>query len=188
MNVVGGHAHGNYGYRELKPKDWLNLLKNTVETKLKHYRSLNLHFPFELQHPGFYPRLNMGLNYVRIGEVLKKLLGIKLYWENAPAQTNKTWILKHGQTDWVRVPDNIELTLDTGHLILGARNIAVARARIETILRDRGKQIKHLHLHENDLVHDTHEPVGKMIDKKLLAKLIKNRTYIFEKGVPQSEW
>jgi hypothetical protein len=30
---------------------------------------------------------------------------------------------------------------------------------------------------------DTHESIGKIINKKLLAKLIKNRTYIFEKAV-----
>lgn len=188
MNVISNHAHALYGYGALKFKDYLNLFRNAVEAKFEGYLSLNVHLPFEIQHPQIYPGFDQGLRFINLGEKLKRLFKIKLYWENAPAQNNKIWTLRHGQTDWVKVPGNIELCLDTGHLILGARTIGEARARIEKVLTERGQQIKHLHLHENDLAHDTHEQIGKVIDKKLLAKLTKNRTYIFEKGVPQENW
>lgn len=190
MNVVNGHAHGNYGYGPVGLINYWQLLVNAVETKIKGYLSLNLHLPFEVQHPKVYPNLSAGLRLIHFGETVRRLFRIKIVWENAPAQKEISgqWSLKYSQTDWSQVPDKIDLTLDTGHLMLGAENIAGARIRIETILKNRGKQIKHLHLHENDLLHDTHEPVGKLIDKKLLAKLIKNRTYIFEKGVAQDKW
>ncbi len=187
MNVTNRHAHARYGYRMISETDYYNLLRNVIETKLKGYLSLNAHLPLEVQHPRAFSRPNRGLNFIRFGERLKKLFKIKLFWENAPAQKYQTWDLKFGQTDWNNVPDSIDLTLDTGHLILGAKNITDARTRIETVLQDRGKQIKHLHLHENDLAHDTHEPVGKIIDKTLLAKLTQNRTYIFEKAVFQED-
>ena len=74
------------------------------------------------------------------------------------------------------------------HLILGVKNINQARARIKKILAERGGQIKHLHLHENDLLYDLHNSVGKVIDKKLLEILIKGRSYIYEKGVAQEDW
>lgn len=182
MNIHNRHAHAIYGHGSLSEKDYYNLLRNVIETKLKSYLSLTAHLPFEIQHPKVYLNLNNGLRFINFGEKLKRLFKIKLYWENAPAQNNKIWTLRYGQTDWGKVPGKIELCLDTGHLILGARTISEARGRIEKVLTERGQQIKHLHLHENDLAHDTHEPIGKMIDKKLLAKLTKNRTYIFEKA------
>ena len=190
MNVVNGHAHAHYGYGAVTAKYFFNLLKDVIETKRRGYLSLNAHLPFEVQHPKYYARLKIGLKYIRFGEILKKLFQVKLCWENAPAQkeTNRLWSLKHSQTDWDKIPKNIDLTLDTGHLMLGVKTIHEARVRIEKILNQRGQQIKHLHLHENDLVHDTHESVGKVIDKKLLVKLTKNRTYIFEKGVAQEDW
>lgn len=186
MNIVNNHAHARYGYGALAAKDFYRLLVDAVEAKVRGYLSFNVHLPFEIQHPKFYPHINKGKLYLWLGEALKRILKINLYWENAPAQNNHVWTLKYGQTNWTNVPNNIELTLDTGHLILGAKNNSEAKLRIEKFLHERGKQIKHLHLHENNLVNDTHDPVGKVIDKTLLEKIIKNRTYIFEKAVLQA--
>lgn len=190
MNVVNSHAHAHYGYGSVTFKNYFDLLMGVIKTKLKGYLTLNAHLPFEVQHPKEYPNLPAGLRYIRFGEFLKQLFNIKLCWENAPTQKEKDglWSLKHGQTDWNNIPKNIDLTLDTGHLMLGTKDINEARNRIETILAQRGRQIKHLHLHENDLVHDLHNPIGKVIDKRLLAILTKNRSYIFEKGVAQEDW
>lgn len=65
--------------------------------------------------------------------------------------------------------------------MLEAKDDHEARQRIEGILSERGKQIKHLHIHENDLLHDDHLPIGRVITPDLFGKLVEGRTYIFER-------
>jgi sugar phosphate isomerase/epimerase len=181
-NAQDNHAHDDSRYKEIGWPDYAILLKNIIEVRLYSYISLNVHLPFEVQHPSVYPCLKKGLMFIRFGERMKRIFNIRLYWENAPAQNYGTWNLKNGQTQWEHIPETIDLCLDTGHVMLEARSVEEARRNIVKILKKRGKQIKHLHVHENDLLHDTHNPIGKVITKKLLADLTYNRTYIFEKG------
>jgi|SRR3989344_3804737 len=182
MRIQDHHAHADCRYCRIDWRDYVLLFKNILQAKIQNVRSLNVHLPFEVQHPTQYEDVQRGLRYIHFGETLKKLFDIKLYWENAPAQNYGTWDLKNGQTQWQYIPQTIHLCLDTGHVMLGAKSIQEARKRISTILKERGKQIRHLHIHENDLQHDTHNPIGKVITKKLFEDLINNRTYIFEKG------
>jgi len=181
-SIQDNHAHADCRYKGIGWLDYVILLQNIIEARLHSYLSLNVHLPFEVQHPSVYPHLYKGLRFIRFGERVKRIFNIRLYWENAPAQNYGTWNLKNGQTQWKHIPKTIDLCLDTGHVMLETRSVEEARKNIVKILKKRGKQIKHLHIHENDLLHDTHNPIGKVITKKLLADLTDNRTYIFEKG------
>lgn len=187
MRVTDGHSHAVPTYAETQLQNYVLLMQNLAEMKSHPYKSLNVHLPLEVQHPTVYPDVGKGLRFVRFGEVLKKLLQIKLFWENAPELNYGSWDLKHGQTDWSLVPTNIDLCLDTGHLMLGAGSDEAARERIQTVFLGRSDQIKHLHIHENDLVHDNHDLIGRVITPALFTLLTANRTYIFEKGIPDSE-
>jgi len=187
MRVQDGHAHAVPRYCETGVKDYLNLTRNIIETKFNNYQSLNVHLPFEVQHPSVYTNLDRGIQFIRYGEGVKNLLDIALYWENSPKVNFGTWDLRLDQTDWTYVPRDIDLCLDTGHLILGARCEEEAQWRIRKILEERGDQIKHLHLHENDMIHDNHDPIGQIVTTDLFHELITNRSYIFEKGIPDSE-
>ncbi len=182
MRSQENHAHAVSRYREIETIDYLNLFRNAWEVKVHPFLSLNVHLPFEVQHPLVYTHLERGIQFVRFGEGLKKLFDIALYWENSPEQNYGSWDLKFGQTDWTHIPRNIELCLDTGHLMLGSQSIQAARERIEGVFTDRNKQIRHLHIHENDLLHDDHAPIGRVITEDIFRKLISNgRTFIFEK-------
>jgi len=142
--------------------------------------------PYEIQHYKKYKNLRLGYLYIGWGEIIKRIIGIKLYWENAPEENYGKWDLKSGQTLWTKVPKNIELCLDTGHLIIGEKSVDSARLKINKTLRERGGQIKHLHLHVNDLKSDQHNNkktgIEKMLTSKIFSSLIKGRSYIFEKG------
>ena len=177
-----GHAHAKPRYLETGIEDYLNLVRDFITVQKSGLLTLNTHLPFEIQHPQVYPDLKKGLHFVRYGEGLKQIFGVPLYWENSPEQVYKEWHLKHGQTDWTNIPKDIELTLDTGHAMLGAKNEEDARNRIRALVEQWGGQIKHLHIHENDLIHDEHLPIGRVITPDLLEELIRDRTYIFEKG------
>jgi sugar phosphate isomerase/epimerase len=180
--VEDGHAHAKSRYAEIGVEDYINLVKDFVSVKDAKLLSLNVHLPFEIQHPDIYPDLSRGLDFIRYGEELKELYHVPLYWENSPEQVFGKWYLRYGQTTWELIPRDIELTLDTGHLMLEAADAVQARRRIEKVLRDRGDQIRHLHIHENDLMHDKHSPISKVITPGFLQKIIMGRTYIFEKG------
>lgn len=196
MREQNGHYHARTRYKETGVEDYRYLMGNFRIAKKLNAKSLNVHLPFEIQHPQVYPNLQNGKDFILFGEDLKQLYGIPLYWENAPEQVYMDWTLKHGQTEWESVPDNIELTLDTGHLIMGSVDVKEAQRRIEHVLFTRGLQIKHLHLHENDLIHDDHIQVGtgseftggKVITETIFMTLTQGgRTYIFEKGIPDEE-
>ena len=181
-SVQDNHAHADSRYKAIGWLDYVILLHNMIEVRLHSYLSLNVHLPFEVQHPSSYPNLEKGLRFIRFFERMKRIFNIRLYWENAPAQNYGTWNLKNGQTQWGYIPKTIDLCLDTGHVMLEARSVEDARRRIVKILKLRGRQIKHLHIHENDLLHDIHNPIGRVITKEFLTVLIEERTYIFEKG------
>lgn len=186
MRIENGHAHAKTSYQVLRLRDYFWLLINCLETKLCNYSSLNVHLPFEIQHPKHYPNLKNGLMFIMFGEKLKKILNIKLYWENAPEENFGKWNLKHGQTEWRYVPKNIDLCLDIGHAILGFKTKLKAKNNIEKLIEKRGSQIKHLHIHVNDLKSDQHINNPKKVTEKLseewMENIKNNRSYIYEKG------
>lgn len=182
MKIEGeGHAHARSFYTSVEKKHYSTLFRDAWEVRRRKLTSLNVHLPFEVQHPARYPHLSRGLLFIDFGEHLKRIFKIPLYWENAPEQHFGVWDLVGGQTQWDHVPTHIDLTLDTGHLMLGSADIAEARKRMSTIIYDRGKQVKHLHVHENDLVHDWHWPIGRVITQPIFERLIEGRSYIFER-------
>lgn len=182
LRVEGEHAHAKSRYEVTQVEDYINLVRDFLLTQQGRLLSLNVHLPFEIQHPEIYPDLDRGLHFIRYGEGLKKIFGVPLYWENSPEIVYGSWELKHGQTDWTHVPRDIELTLDTGHAMLGARDKDDAQTRIRAILQEWGPQIKHLHLHENDLRGDEHWPVGKILTPDFITEITAGRTFIFEQG------
>lgn len=186
MRIESGHAHANTSYKALRLGDFYRLLQNCIDTKKHQYHSLNVHLPFEIQHPQHYPNLKLGFFFIKYGEFLKKVLGINLYWENAPEENYGKWDLTWGQTEWQYVPENIELCIDIGHLMIGSKSITEAKKRIDAVFKERGNQIKHLHLHINDLSSDQHinNPIkiSKLMSKNWLTKIKIGRTFIYEKG------
>jgi sugar phosphate isomerase/epimerase len=182
MRVEKGHAHAYTKYRLLVPADYLWLLRSALECKLLKHKSLTVHLPYEVQHPEVY-NLKSAYKYISFGERLKKVFGIKLFWENAPWLNYGTWDLKYKNTDWQHVPFNIDLCLDTGHLMLGAKSTAKFQGSLSKLLKSRGNQIKYMHLHENNFKRDLHTPVpGKVITKKIFREITKGRQFILEKG------
>ncbi len=182
IRVDDGHAHAKSRYKETEVLDYINLVRDFVKVQRDKHLSLNVHLPFEIQHPQMYPSLEKGLHFIRYGEGLKNIFAIPLYWENSPELVYRTWQLKNGQTDWTHVPKDIDLTLDTGHAMLGASDSEDARNRIRAILAEWGSQIKHIHLHENDLYADEHWPVGNIITNDFIDEIAAGRTFIFEQG------
>lgn len=176
------HFHGRTRYKPTDSQDFRILFEDMKKVREINGESLNVHLPYEIQHPDTYRNIISGLVFIKYGELLKRVFHIPLYWENAPELQYGTWDLSHGQTDWTFVPGNIDLTLDVGHLMIGENSIEEARSRIEHVLFDRKSQIKHLHIHENDLRHDEHWPIGKIITPVFLSRITSGVTYIFEKG------
>lgn len=182
MRVENNHAHAYTRYSLLGIIDYWLLLRSIIEAKINNYPTLTIHLPFEIQHKKVF-NLKKALLYIFFGEALRKIFEVNLCWENAPWLNYGTWDLKYGNTSWQYIPKNINLCLDTGHLMLGAKNKQEFAKKLETILRKRGEQIKHLHLHENNFKRDKHTPVpGKVITKNLFQELTQNRSYIVEFG------
>lgn len=178
--VNNGHFHSWCLYESTSWRHFIYLFASIIVSKIKGFKSITTHLPLELQHH-IYPRRSKGEKLIKFGNFLAALMSVNLYWENAPLLNFETWDLKHGQTEWELVPNNIPLCFDTGHAILGAKSPEEAREIILTIFKNREKQIKHLHVHENNLVRDMHTPPDIIITKELLREITKNRTYIFEK-------
>lgn len=179
MRIENNHAHADTVYGATSFKNYTLIVKNIFEAKFYETKSLTVHLPYEIQHPNHFPQINKGYRFITFTEILKKIFCLKLYWENAPDLEDKKWSLRYGQTSWDYVPYSIELCLDIGHLILGAKNYKEAKERIREIIATRGKQIKHIHVHENNLFSDQHLKPLKL--KQLIKKIIKERSYIYEK-------
>ena len=175
-----GHLHAWCLYERTSWKHFLVLLLSTIKSRLTSAKSVTTHLPLEFQHR-VYKNIGHAWRLIVFGRFLAALFQIKLYWENAPLLRYGTWDLKHGPVDWSLVPANISLCFDTGHEMLGASNAAEAQERILNAFRLRQSQIKHIHLHENDLVHDLHNPPEKILTPQIITELTKDRTYIFEK-------
>ncbi|MBI4992064.1 MAG: hypothetical protein HZB99_02495 [Candidatus Harrisonbacteria bacterium] len=179
-HIDSGHFHAWCRYDPTSWKHYAYLFASIMVCKIRRFKSVTTHLPLELQHH-IYPRRKKGERLIKFGEFLAALIQVNLYWENAPLFNFGTWDLKHGQIEWELVPKNIPLCFDTGHAMLGAKSSEKARESILTIFKKRAGQIKHLHVHENDLIHDTHTTPNKIITKELLLEITKGKTYIFEK-------
>ncbi len=183
MRTQENHFHADTRYQETSVHDYINLYKNIVEVRNQGGLDLNVHLPYEIQYPLIYKNYQAGAGLIWVGEQLKELFQVKLVWENSPVLNYGTWDLMHGQTQWGVVPRNIDLCLDTGHLMLGSGSPEEARARIRFMLNARGQQIQHLHVHENDLKSDLHWKPNEVIDRDLLIELTQSgRSYIFEES------
>lgn len=182
MKEQEGHYHARTDYCVTNIKQLKTLWEDINYVRKVKGKSLNVHLPFEIQHPDIYPRLEIGILFVRISQGLNRYANIPLYWENSPELNPNVWDLKHGQTVWTYVPRDIHLTLDTGHLILGSKNRDEAREKIRERVTLCGTQIRHLHIHENNLKNDEHKPIGHIITSELFEEITAGRTYIFEKG------
>lgn len=180
MKKIKNHLHALSFYEEISIKHFLALWISLLYAKVFSCTSVTVHLPLELQHPNKFKKLGEANNFIKFGEFWKKKFNKKLYWENSPLLIYGKWNLKYGQSSWELIPNNIELCLDTGHLMLGSRNINIARKRIYKAIKDRNTQIKHLHIHENDLVHDLHKKPSKVLNKKIINFLKKGRTFIYE--------
>ena len=156
------------------------LLLSIIKSRLTSAKSVTTHLPLEFQHR-VYKNIGHAWRLIVFGRFLAALFQIKLYWENAPLLNIGAWDLKHGQTEWELVPDDIPLCFDTGHAMLGSRTIEEAREIIRSTFQKRKGQIKHLHIHENNLTRDTHDAPRKIITKELLEEITRGKTYIFEK-------
>lgn len=181
MRLQGGHLHAVTAYEAISYKHFLFLISGIIEAKIRKSKSLTCHIPLELQHPQEFKNKKMALRCIRYGEFLKRFFKVKLYWENAPLLNYKIWNLAYGPTDWSDIPDDIDICLDTGHLMLGCKTIQNARKEIWKVFTHRRKQIKHLHISENDFIHDLHKKPSIVITPQLLKKITTGRSYIFEK-------
>ncbi len=186
MTIQNNHAHAYTLYTPISPKLFVYLLWSIIECRLKNCISLTAHIPLEIMHPNTYPDKATANRLIRFGTFVSSILGIQLYWENAPLLRYGTWDLLYGQLNWNLIPTKVDLCLDTGHLILGSLSKEEARNRINGFLDRFGKQIKHVHLHENDLKTDKHwvpftsQAKLNIITPALFKRITKDRTYIFE--------
>lgn len=179
VKTESGHMHAWSLYEPISWRHYYCLLVSIALCRIKMAKSVTAHLPLELQHKKYLSTIS-GMRFVKFGEFMAALFKVPLYWENAPLLNYGIWDLKDGQTEWELVPRNIKLCFDTGHAMLGQKSPEQARENILAIIKDRGEQIRHLHIHENDLVHDSHLQPGKVLIPELIEKLTKNRSYIFE--------
>lgn len=180
MRVQNNHAHARTRYTTISGRDYWTLLQDVIDTKKKGYKSLTVHLPFELIHVSApYANRGKGILFIEYGEFLKRIFNINLYWENAPELIVGTWNRKY-EFHWTPIPGNIDLCLDTGHVMLNEKSAKDARAMILFILDIYGPQIKHIHLHENDLVRDCHWKPKKILTKKFIKEITQGRTFIIE--------
>lgn len=177
------HIHAYTEYDLVSWKHYVKLLWSVIDYKLRGGYSLTVHLPYELQHPPFRGQLLNGIKFVNFGEKLKEIFKVRLYWENAPWLNVGTWDLKYPQDyGFIAATSKAEYCLDTGHLILGCRSAKLARAHLLSYIKLFGDQIKHVHLHENDLKHDHHWHSQKILTPELVNIITKGRTFIWEKS------
>jgi sugar phosphate isomerase/epimerase len=178
--INDGHLHAWCLYESISWRHFLYLGISIVAGKFVSSKSLTTHLPLELQH-SIYTNKKLANKLLEFGTRLASVFKVRLYWENSPLLNYGSWDLKHGQTEWELIPRDVPLCLDTGHLILGVSSTEEAQKKILEIFEKYINQIGHLHIHENDLVHDSHNSPDKIITKKLLEEITKDKTYIFEK-------
>lgn len=174
------HHHAFTEHSLVSYKHYLKLLWSVLDLKLRRGYSLTVHIPYEVQHPEFVGDLQRGLDFIDFGELLNKMFSIRLYWENAPWLVPPKWGLRYEETWWGRIPRDIDLCLDTGHLMLGCKNKNVFYVKLHNLLKRRSKQIKHVHLSENNFKYDQHKHTRKILTERRLRNITRGRTWVWE--------
>ncbi|NMB84351.1 hypothetical protein GYA28_03635 [Candidatus Roizmanbacteria bacterium] len=190
IRVQNNHGHAVPLFTPTSWRHYSYLFISIFLAKVRRYTTLTQHLPLEIQHPKQFPKsYDKGYRLIKFGEFLSRLFKVNLCWENAPLLNYGTWDLKYGQIDWDKIPGNINLCIDTGHLMLGSKDKQEARRRVTNIVLKRfPERVKHLHIHENDLKVDRHWQPNKrklherILNKSLIEKIIKGRTYIYERS------
>lgn len=182
-NLGFDHYHAYTVYKLVGWKHYVELLRSVIEFKLRDGQTLTVHFPYELLHTELLEYYRNGVRFVKFGEWLKKVFKIKLYWENAPWLNVGVWDLKFRSKGMYIANSKVDLCLDVGHLMLGCENPMFANALIRAYIDLWGDRIKHLHLHENDLIHDKHWHTQEILTPAFVKEITKGRTFIWEKGL-----
>jgi hypothetical protein len=176
------HPHAATSYDLLTLKDYTHALRDLLATRHMAAPEINFHIPNEILFES-QRNIKVGERFMNFVDGAAKLIGVKVVWENAVMIDISDWSLIENHS---LIPENRRLCLDTGHLILGAKDQSEACKRVEDFLTLHGDQIKHLHLHVNDLEHDWHwnqpELVEQYLGSSLLQRLISGRSYLFEGG------
>ncbi|MBN8548497.1 MAG: hypothetical protein J0M12_04200 [Deltaproteobacteria bacterium] len=180
---VRPHPHATTGYARLSPTDYFNAVTDLVRARALRAAELNFHLPLETQFIEHQDEASARC-FMDFVDAVGKAAGVTPVWENAPLLEDGTWRLIRNTE---HIPHDRLLCLDTGHLILGSRDQTEALARIDTFWDHHGAQVRHLHIHVNDLVHDQHvNDPAKVIEFLGLERFVRitaNATYIFERGL-----
>lgn len=113
-------------------------------------------------HPGvrtpldyLVPKIHWGLNRESLRQIITyaEANGVKIGVENMPA--NHSFLLEKSSEflDLISEGLPLQMTLDVGH--------ANTTSQLENYIRDMGKRIAHVHLHDNRGEHDEHLVIGK---------------------------
>jgi hypothetical protein len=176
------HYHADGRYRDLKTSDYLTALQEIILFKSQKGSSLNFHIPYEIQFKSHRNKFK-GILFMNYVWLMGKVFGAKIYWENTCILNTLDWSFLEANSF---IPERYDLTLDIGHLMLGSKTKDEAIERIKIFLKKHNKSIKHLHLHINNFVSDEHnnkkENINNFLGSELYSQLIKERSYIFEKG------
>lgn len=173
------HFHARTKYGRLEVKDYISALIDMIVCAKNKGYSINFHLPYEIQFESH--RHKSGYMFIVFVMFVGRFLPIKVFWENGNILNTKDWSLVEQCSE---LPHGLPLCLDIGHLMLGSKDRKEARARIESFEQEYGNDLKHLHLHVNNLVQDQHindeEKVRKFLGEPLYNRLVSRRTYIFE--------
>ena len=178
-----GHPqpHAVTRYKPIEIEDWLNAIRDIVFSKNIGASKINFHLPDEIE---FLSRRDLpkGERFMDFVDAIANIVGITSVWENAYVADTKDWSCLENQS---YIPSNRRLCLDIGHLILQSKDQNEALGRIDDFLNLHAEKIYHLHLHVNDLIRDLHhcdpELVRTFLGAERFERLIKDRTYIYEK-------
>ncbi|OGK66572.1 hypothetical protein A2313_01020 [Candidatus Roizmanbacteria bacterium RIFOXYB2_FULL_41_10] len=176
------HVHASSFFRPLQFRDYWQGFLDIVLAFLFRARTLNFHLPYESQFKSYY-HPKAGWQYINFINFWSRIFGMKTVWENTNILNPKDWSLIENPS---HIPKNLSLCFDLGHFILGSKSKTQALAKVDRFFKEHGRDIKHLHLHVNDLKRDKHyrsqRQVKAFLGQNRFQKLTKNRTYIFEKG------
>lgn len=182
MRITNNHHHAFTEYNLVNKKHYMKLLWSFIICKIKRGSDITIHVPYELMHIELNDKSILAFKFIAYGEWLKRIFHIPLYWENAPWLDYGTWDLKYipAYIYFELLPTTIEYCLDTGHVMLGMKSKKNAVNLIKHIIDLHGSQIKFLHLHENDLVHDFHLHTDKILTREVVNYITCGRDYVWE--------
>lgn len=123
------------------------------------------------------------MKFVRYVSFLSKIFHVRVFWENTNILNTTDWSYIENPS---YIPNDTPLCFDLGHFILGEPSKEAALKKIDSFFSTHGSQIKHLHLHINDLKRDLHNEdqrqVVAFLGTERFNKLTQRQTYIFENG------